>query len=72
MIRIRIRRSDDAAAYEYFRRRRDARVVAEIFCSLNGKTIHEAAHEVGLDTISFLILVGHLYRNRVIREVRIV
>jgi len=70
---IKIKKIEDAAAYEYLRRHgHDVRMIIEMLCSLNGKTILEAANSVRMDTLSFMICLGHLYRTGIIKEVRIV
>ncbi len=71
MIQIKVEKKGDRAAYEFLRRH-DAQMIAEIIYGLNGKTMAQVAKAIGMDVSSLLVCIGHLYRTRIIKEVRIV
>jgi|Deesub1362B_J571_1020462.scaffolds.fasta_scaffold00743_32 hypothetical protein len=71
MIQIKVEKKEDRAAYEFFRRY-DAQMIASMIYDLNGKTIAEAAKDLGMDITSFMVCIGHLKRVGIVREVRIV
>lgn len=43
----------------------------EVVGIINSNTIQEAALRLGMDSIQLMIFVGHLYRAKIVREVRV-
>lgn len=60
--------SKQKSTYEYFRINKFKLILEKI----NGKTIEEAAKELGINSISLLIFIGHLKKVKIIKEVKIV
>lgn len=70
MIQIKIEKRHEGL-YKFVRRNLESVQLGEVRDVINNHTIQEAARILGLDSIQLLIFVGHLYKAKIVREVRV-
>ncbi len=71
---IRIEKKHNEGLYKFVRRNLESVEgvdLKEVVGIINSNTIQEAALRLGMDSIQLLIFVGHLYRAKIVREVRV-
>ncbi|MBO8179848.1 MAG: hypothetical protein H0Z19_05120 [Archaeoglobus sp.] len=72
--KIRIEKKHNEGLYKFVRRNLESVEgvdLKEVVGIINSNTIQEAALRLGMDSIQLMIFVGHLYRAKIVREVRV-
>ena len=69
---IKVEKRHNEGLYKFVRRNLESVDLKEVVGIVNSHTIQEAAIRLGMDSIQLLIFVGHLYRAKIVREVRVV